>query len=234
MPAPQKVSLASVYSETKKVIESGNLASVRALLSQIDSIEQQGTLEKGAFDIYKFLSLSEHGSNATTKSPVYLMIVLEKIEFLRTFIEWDKAREKPSTSIDLPGHEDFGCTALMLAAQKGCLDCLTLLLENGANPNIKHPLWGNTALHYAGGGDYLACFNKLLKNGADPNIDNSDGETACLRSNLFRPKSTQAQGEVTQGNVMSSVVSSFSLFSLVAAVSVASYAVYRELSNNPS
>lgn len=46
-----------------------------------------------------------------------------------------------------------GATAVMLAAQSGCLDCIKLLIEHGANPDIKAND-GVMALHLAVIGDH--------------------------------------------------------------------------------
>jgi len=61
-------------------------------------------------------------------------------------------------------------TPLMIAARKGSLDCLQMLLQRGADMNIQSPPTGETALHIAVyfGYDESACL--LIKEGADVTV----------------------------------------------------------------
>ncbi|XP_037053888.1 ankyrin repeat domain-containing protein 7-like, partial [Peromyscus leucopus] len=49
-------------------------------------------------------------------------------------------------SIDV--QDDEGCTPLIKATQRGNVECITILLIQGANPHLRD-LSGNTALHHA-------------------------------------------------------------------------------------
>ena len=73
----------------------------------------------------------------------------------------------------------YGETALMISCGNSYdddnLPLVQLLLENGANPNIKNSV-GDTALTYAAMNNY-DIVELLLKNGANPLIKNNDGQT---------------------------------------------------------
>ncbi|MBO4405988.1 MAG: ankyrin repeat domain-containing protein [Alphaproteobacteria bacterium] len=72
--------------------------------------------------------------------------------------------------IDINAQDKYGCTALMLAANNGHYGMVQLLLEHGADVNIKSNK-GNTALMAAvvNRGRY-GMLQLLLEHGADPNI----------------------------------------------------------------
>ncbi|XP_045145761.1 ankyrin repeat domain-containing protein 26 isoform X2 [Echinops telfairi] len=66
-------------------------------------------------------------------------------------------------------------TALMKAVQCQEEECVAVLLENGADPNVMD-LDGNTALHYATSGD-ISIAEQLLSHGADVEARNKDDLT---------------------------------------------------------
>ncbi|XP_038385887.1 ankyrin repeat domain-containing protein 7-like [Canis lupus familiaris] len=57
--------------------------------------------------------------------------------------------------------------------------CATILLEHGADPNLKDNK-GNTALHYAAFGDNVSIAEKLLLQNADIEAKNKDDLTPLL------------------------------------------------------
>jgi ankyrin repeat protein len=74
---------------------------------------------------------------------------------------------KASASPDVRS-PDGGITALFVAIEKDNKEVVELLLDHGANPNIRDR-WGRTPLHMAGyGGAELT--QLLLANGADPDV----------------------------------------------------------------
>ena len=79
-----------------------------------------------------------------------------------------------------------GKTALILACELAQTDLVTLLLEEGGDPNISDA-YGNTALHSA---VYGCCTNESLQeiitHQAYPNAQNNDGETALLLACFYR------------------------------------------------
>ena len=60
---------------------------------------------------------------------------------------------------------EFGTTALMVAAESGNERCLQALLEHGAEPNVKN-MFGNTALYFAGVHGNKRCVDILMAFGA--------------------------------------------------------------------
>ena len=79
----------------------------------------------------------------------------------------------------------------MWAAAEGHTEVVGMLLEAGANPNVRahvtalekrehadHPTGGFTPLMFAARNGHEATVRALIKGGADPNITNGDGATA--------------------------------------------------------
>ena len=69
-------------------------------------------------------------------------------------------------------------TALINAAYFDKISCLQILLENGAEPDLKSEKDGQTALMYSSIEDYPDILAELLVKNADMNILNNDGENA--------------------------------------------------------
>jgi ankyrin repeat protein len=74
-----------------------------------------------------------------------------------------------------------GETALMLAAGRGDVGTLRLLLARGADVDLQ-PATGWTALMRACNAGRLDCARLLLRAGADPNLRNIEGYTAYGRT----------------------------------------------------
>jgi ankyrin repeat protein len=64
----------------------------------------------------------------------------------------------------------FGWTALQMAANKGQLAVVKLLVEKGADINFQHPVIKHTALHLAAFSNHTDVANYLISKGADPDI----------------------------------------------------------------
>lgn len=74
---------------------------------------------------------------------------------------------KPNTE------NDDGVTALLSAVAAGSLPCLEVLIEAGANPNIR--AGGATPLHIAADSGNIEVIKCLLRAGGDPNTCDDDG-----------------------------------------------------------
>jgi ankyrin repeat protein len=73
-----------------------------------------------------------------------------------------------------------GNTALMLAAYNGHTKIVQLLINNGANVNIKDKN-NRTSLMFASSGPFAETVSLLIKNGAKTNeVDNVEGFTALM------------------------------------------------------
>lgn len=64
----------------------------------------------------------------------------------------------------------FAWSALQIAANKGQLEVVKLLVEKGADLNYKHPITKMTSLALAAVDGYTEIVTYLLSKGADPNI----------------------------------------------------------------
>src|SRR5687767_15167984 len=60
-----------------------------------------------------------------------------------------------------------GATALMHAAHSGNADAVRILIENGADPNVKETANGQTALMFAAASDRVEALKLLIARGAD-------------------------------------------------------------------
>lgn len=80
---------------------------------------------------------------------------------------------------DINDQDNAGNTALHEAALQGHIEIVELLIENGADVNIKSiEMFGDTPLIDASANGHLDVVKYLLKNGADPTIRNAKGLTA--------------------------------------------------------
>lgn len=68
---------------------------------------------------------------------------------------------------------------LHIAARKGAVEDIVVLIENGAKVNLQGDL-GNTPLHYAALTGMLEAATKLMELGADPNVENEFGENPAM------------------------------------------------------
>lgn len=75
----------------------------------------------------------------------------------------------------------IGRTPLMRAADKGNIDVIRILIENGADVNTQTQT-GYTALMMAAGSGKVQAVDFLLKAKANPNIQNNSGATALMRA----------------------------------------------------
>lgn len=88
---------------------------------------------------------------------------------------------------DVNSQDFLGRTPLHSALARGCLDSVQLLLENGANPNIKDVLFDETPLNYlvskypASSSDYAA-LKLLCSFAADVEIPNFTGCTPVMNA----------------------------------------------------
>ena len=75
----------------------------------------------------------------------------------------------------------FGATPLILAAKGGYSECVLILLESGADPNIQYRGNQNALLFAAGNGHY-DCLEALIEHGVDMNQSNSQKVTPLMRA----------------------------------------------------
>ncbi len=81
-----------------------------------------------------------------------------------------------NVDVNYPGN---GVTALILAATKGNIDIVKMLIEADANVNYANTN-GDTALMKAAGGGYIGTVRILIEHGANVNHANNNGDTALI------------------------------------------------------
>ncbi|CAL4059785.1 unnamed protein product, partial [Meganyctiphanes norvegica] len=83
--------------------------------------------------------------------------------------------------------DDEGKAALHYAVQSGAVRCVKLLLEYGADPNLRTSE-GQTTLQlvYAEEWSCEGCTLALLEGGADPSATDNHGQTAMFNLNLYK------------------------------------------------
>eukprot|EP00090_Calanus_glacialis_P032443 TRINITY_DN53738_c0_g1_i1.p1 TRINITY_DN53738_c0_g1~~TRINITY_DN53738_c0_g1_i1.p1 ORF type:complete len:628 (+),score=157.87 TRINITY_DN53738_c0_g1_i1:133-2016(+) len=83
---------------------------------------------------------------------------------------------KEAQYVDL--YDDYGNTALHLAAEKGYRGVCKVLLDAGADVNQKNNSVGWTAVHYAAYEGHSDVLRMLIAHGAIPNVMDKSGDTA--------------------------------------------------------
>lgn len=79
----------------------------------------------------------------------------------------------------LEATDDFGCTALHVAAHNGLIDQVLELLDAHANVNACEA-WGETPLHMAARAGSTEVCDALMLHGADLDATNADGKTPLI------------------------------------------------------
>ncbi|TNE26543.1 MAG: ankyrin repeat domain-containing protein [Alphaproteobacteria bacterium] len=83
--------------------------------------------------------------------------------------------------LNINGQDDYGWTALSLAAMGGKTDCVKLLLENGADPSLAYEANGWTPLIYAAYANDSEAMAALIKKGANIHAtDTEEGRNALM------------------------------------------------------
>ena len=83
---------------------------------------------------------------------------------------------------DLVDH--FDKSLLMTASEEGFFDIVQLLLDHGANVNIRLVVLGYTALGYACENGHVEIVKLLLSHGAKPNEKYNNGSSPFLRAKV--------------------------------------------------
>ncbi len=127
----------------------------------------------------------ELGSESTVRAvvedmstvPLWVAARIGAVDALKQILEG-----KP----DLAEFNSDGLTALHVAVQNGNVECASLLLSAGANPNVPTVLQRATALHFSAMGGGREIIDELLRRGADVNAVSKEGFTPLYYAVMFR------------------------------------------------
>lgn len=137
------------------------------------------------------------------KTPLFLAVELSKIDIMRAIVHsnMERRNKEQEEYLDLDDMDAKGNTPLHIAAEQGSVEMATLLLDYGANPNIRNECgeygdgnWsvklGNAGelrpvshadkspLHIACESDDVEMVELLLERGADPDLEDRASMTA--------------------------------------------------------
>ncbi|KAF5277481.1 hypothetical protein FQR65_LT03818 [Abscondita terminalis] len=119
----------------------------------------------------------------TGMSPIHLAADLGHLQCLKIMFETKGINVNAKT-------KEKELTALHLAAEGGYVDCVELLLQKGADANIRNHR-GQTPLHLAARAQSVECVETLLRKGnADPNVGDHDKRTPLHAAVGKRPVHT--------------------------------------------
>lgn len=91
----------------------------------------------------------------------------------------DDLSSSAASQARLEATDDFGCTALHVAAHNGLIDQVLQLLDAHANVNACET-WGETPLHMAARAGSTEVCDVLILRGADLDATNADGKTPLI------------------------------------------------------
>ena len=118
--------------------------------------------------------------------------ILDKSNMLSILMLFSKESKKDTNSLltfllgsgaDVNRKNNSGGTALMIAAERGHIETVKLLINNKADINLTNN-WGNTALMIAAERGHIETVKLLLDRGADINSRNNAGKTALMTATL--------------------------------------------------
>jgi len=109
--------------------------------------------------------------------------------------------EESLTDFNINIKDEDNNTLLHHACENDIHDSIKLLLNNGANPNIKEDSFGLTPLHWATEYEDMDMVKLLIENGADPNIPDDNGDKPILNEEV---KKLYLEYKTVQGKLLSS------------------------------
>jgi outer membrane protein assembly factor BamB len=79
----------------------------------------------------------------------------------------EKVKTDLASGVDVNAKNKYGATALLFASDKGNVEMLNLLLQNGAEVNVKDSFYGGTPLTFAAFNGHVDAVKLLLQKGAN-------------------------------------------------------------------
>ncbi|KAK0766416.1 hypothetical protein N5P37_000139, partial [Trichoderma harzianum] len=142
---------------------------------------------------------------ATKHWPEHARHTAEDLDFPKTFFQKKDDLWKHWWQSYTKARNKHNMTPLMLAAEEGQHSVVHLLLENGADVNVKSEgsVWGWTALELAATRGHLSVVQLLLANGADPELP---GNGVALNGAAANGHADIVQLLLTKGAVVNSAI----------------------------
>lgn len=132
----------------------------------------------------KLIKLMMLAALLSLSSAAFAMTDDESVAYAGALQDGDIALVKKDLDTGVIGvdetHPLFGWTALQIAANRGQLEVVKLLVAHKANLNYQHEITKNTALQLAAMGGYTNVVQYLIDAGADVNLK-MRGDVALLR-----------------------------------------------------
>ncbi len=169
-------------------IDNGSLDMVKLLVSNGAKINipghngmsmLDGTIRNKNFDILEYLIAQGADINYINAGYTHLHAIIDSTKdnkpvtgHLKKFLSY-----KPNLNLESMKNGGEGFSALHKATSNGFVDYVEILLDSGANINIKSLATGGTPLHTAASWKYIGVTRYLIKRGADLEILDNKGFT---------------------------------------------------------
>lgn len=117
--------------------------------------------------------------NSGTRITLHSAVVTRDLPHIKTFLEYN-------ANVNGMNSQFGNSTPIFLAAQRGFVDVITMLLDKGANIDLGRPTKAVTPLHAAVYNDHIDASMLLLRKGANINAQASKGDTVlhdCAQKN---------------------------------------------------
>lgn len=191
-----------------EAVGAGKAQILQILMSKSPDVGKKNIVGSTAVDLAMKTGRSDLVRLLTNRASVVISSALNSSRPKERISEWGQAltqgnpqkiKSLLANGGDVNGRGADGRTALMVAAEAGDVQAVSLLLANKANPNLPDVKQGRTALMIAAEAGHAEVVQILLNAGANPNAKDRHGETAM--SNAQRLNRIQVGRVLKQAGV---------------------------------